>query len=369
MKVRILTVTTLELGWSTYATTVEAAFADRTDHEVVHLALEPPFSVRLAGAKVAGRSLTGRLDSHYRRTLMAGRWMRNEVRRSVELDDFDVVHVTPHLAAAGLLSVGDRPPLSVALDATVRQSKSSRNGISGDEADRRHAPLREVERKILDASSSVMCLSSWARDAVAAETGRTEGLVVVPPAVRSTYRPDRTIAPSGRVQIVFVGNAWERKGGPDLLATHQRELVDVADLHICSAGAPTDRHDPNVYWHGPVPRDRLLGEVLPQMDIFAMPTRSDMSPWAVAEALGAGLPAVTIEMAGIGELVEHDASGLLSAPGDLEGFSANLRRLVVEPTTRERLAAGARAAADGRLSLGSMAASMLSCWEAAGVTT
>ena len=163
----------------------------------------------------------------------------------------------------------------------------------------------------MDASSTVMCLSSWARDAVVAETGRTEGLVVVPPAVRSTYKRSGMIATSGRVQIVFVGNAWERKGGPDLLAIHQRDLVDVADLHVCSAGAPTDRHDPNVHWHGPVPRETLLSELLPGMDVFAMPTRSDMSPWAVAEALGAGLPVVTTEMGGIGELVEHDVSGLL----------------------------------------------------------
>ena len=212
-----------------------------------------------------------------------------------------------------------------------------------------------------------MCLSSWARDAVAVETGRTEGLVVVPPAVRSTYKRSAMTARPGRVRIVFVGNAWERKGGPDLLAIHQRDLVDVADLHICSAGAPTDRRDPNVHWHGPVPRERLLSEVLPEMDVFAMPTRSDMSPWAVAEALGAGLPVVTTEMGGIGELVEHDVSGLLSAPGDLEGLSANLRCLVAEPATRERLAAGARAAADGRLSLGSMAASMLSAWGTAGL--
>ena len=258
----------MELGWSTYAATIEAAFADRADHDVVHLAFAPARSVRLAGAKVAGRTLTGYLDSHYRRTLVAGHQIRREVQRSVELGDFDVVHVTPHLAASGLLSIDDLPPLSVALDATIRQSKASRNGISSSDADRRHAPLRAVERGILDAASSVICLSTWARDAVAAETGRTEGLVVVPPAVKSTYGVRRNLDPSDRVQIVFVGNAWERKGGPDLLAIHQRDLIDLADLHICSSGAPTGRRDPNVHWHGPVPREELLSELLPAMDVL-----------------------------------------------------------------------------------------------------
>lgn len=366
---RILTYTTLELGWSTYAATVEAAFADRTDQHVVHLASAPPFAVRLAGMKVAGRSLTGHLDSHYRRTLAAGRQIRRELQRSVDLDDFDVIHVTPHLAAHGLLSMPGRPPLSVALDATVRQSKSSRSGISDADADRRHAPLRAVERRILETASSVICLSSWSRDAVVDETGRIDGLVVVPPAVPSTFDRRGVGSRSDRVQIVFVGNAWERKGGPDLLAIHQRDLADVADLHICSSGAPTDRHDRHVYWHGPVPREHLLAEVLPRMDVFAMPTRSDMSPWAVAEALSAGLPVVTTEMGGIGELVEHDVSGLLSPPGDIEALAANLRRMVLEPTTRDRLAAGAVAAAAGRLSLASMASSMLAAWEGLDDTT
>ena len=93
-----------------------------------------------------------------------------------------------------------------------------------------------------------------------------------------------------------------------------------------------------------------------------MPTRSDMSPWAVAEALGAGLPVVTTEMGGIGELVEHGVSGLLSPPGDMEAMSANLRRVVTDSETRERLSAGARSAAAGRLSLRSMAETMIAAW-------
>ena len=307
------------------------------------------------------------MDAHYRRTLASGVWLRRAVQRSVDLEDFDVVHVTPHLAAAGLLSIPGRPKLSVALDATIRQSKASRRGISSDEADLRHAPLRNIERRILDSAASVVCLSSWARDAVAVETSRTDGLVVVPPAVApiSAGSRDRGIgsaASSKRVQIVFVGNAWERKGGPELLAVHQRDLADLADLHVCSADAPIGSELRNVHWHGPVPRQRLLEEVLPAMDVFAMPTHSDMSPWAVVEALGAGLPVVTTNVGGIPEMVTHGVSGLLSEPGDVAALAVNLGSVVQDGSLRDRLAAGAQAAALGRLSLGAMRESMVSAW-------
>ena len=366
---KVLAVTTLELGWATYAAALAQALEHRTDVEAVHLAAAPPLLVRASGAKLPGRRLTGRLDPHYRRSLTTGRWIADLVGRRSDLDEFDLIHVTPHLAAAGLIRRPGMPPISVGLDATVLQSKQSRLGLTTEAAERRHAPLRSLERDILDASSTVVCMSSWARDAVIAEGRRVDGVVVAPPAARagSQVRSVDTDGSAQRsIQAVFVGNAWERKGGPELIDVHQRRFADRIDLHICSATAPVDHTLRNVHWHGAVDHDHLLDSVLPSMDIFVLPTRSDMSPWAVAEALVAGLPVISTDVGGIGELVRNGVEGFLSPPGDLDTLAHNLAQVVDDPALLRRLTEAAIEAGRTRLAISTMGDTFADAWYDAG---
>ncbi len=46
------------------------------------------------------------------------------------------------------------------------------------------------------------------------------------------------------------------------------------------------------------------------------------------------------------ELVEHDVTGLLVPPGDVDALAAAIARLADEPDLRQRLGAAARAAAE-----------------------
>ena len=47
------------------------------------------------------------------------------------------------------------------------------------------------------------------------------------------------------------------------------------------------------------------------MDLFVLPTTSDMSPFAISEAATAGLPIVSSAIGGIGELVRDGVTGIL----------------------------------------------------------
>ena len=77
----------------------------------------------------------------------------------------------------------------------------------------------------------------------------------------------------------------------------------------------------------------------------------DLLPNVLKEAMAVGVPVVTTRLGGIEELVEHDVSGLLVAPGDAEALAKALRRLLADAPLRRRLAIQARKVIEGRFEL------------------
>ena len=65
------------------------------------------------------------------------------------------------------------------------------------------------------------------------------------------------------------------------------------------------------------------------------------SPTKLFEYMGLRKAIVASDLDQIGEVVEHERSGLLCPPGDVESAAAAVRRLLGDPALRERLAEGA----------------------------
>jgi glycosyltransferase involved in cell wall biosynthesis len=337
---RLLTITNHSLGWRTYANAVETATAEADDVDAVHVHLATSRAMELATARRLGG--TGRLDPHYRRLRAWSRVLRRWRECGLDLARFDVVHVTPQFPAAALGPFGAPPRLSVGLDATQRQARQSRAGLDAEAVARAHGPMLDAEAAVIARADLVVPMSQWAADGVTSEYGvPPDRIEVVPPTIAVERR--RPPGPGGepRVAIAFVGNNWTRKGGPRLLDWHQRHFADRADLHVFSGGAKPVAGTRNVQWHGSVPHAALIGEFLPAMDVVVVPTFSDMSPWAVVEAVSVGLPVVSSALGGIGELVVDGANGFLLDPADEEGFVRAIGRLVDEPDVRARQAAAA----------------------------
>lgn len=80
-------------------------------------------------------------------------------------------------------------------------------------------------------------------------------------------------------------------------------------------------------------------------DVFVLPTLHETYGMAVAEALAHGLPVVSTPTGAIAELVGRDA-GMLVPPGDVEGLTAALWRVLEDESLRERLRQGARRVRD-----------------------
>jgi glycosyltransferase involved in cell wall biosynthesis len=139
---------------------------------------------------------------------------------------------------------------------------------------------------------------------------------------------------------------------PSHIVAAARSLLEArSDAVLLFAGAELDaeearrvREEAGAF----TDRVRLLGrradvaELLAAFDIFALASRSEEAPMCILEAMAAGLPVVSTDVGGIGELVRPDETGFLVAADDVEAFGERLQRLAGDPALRAGLGEAGR---------------------------
>jgi len=102
---------------------------------------------------------------------------------------------------------------------------------------------------------------------------------------------------------------------------------------------------------------RFLGErsdipaVMAALDVMVLFSHSESLPNVVLEAMAAGVPVVASRVGGVPELVRHDETGLLVAPGDEDELAAAVTQLLTQPSVRARYGRRAREVARANFSL------------------
>jgi glycosyltransferase involved in cell wall biosynthesis len=149
--------------------------------------------------------------------------------------------------------------------------------------------------------------------------------------------------------VVTVANLRANKGYPYLLAAARTALDAGCRVRFVAAGqGPLEAELRALHARLElVDGFRLLGYVpdaarlTAGADLFVLASVHEGLPVAVMEALALGVPVVATDVGGLHELVEADVSGLLVPPRDAAALAAAIAT-ALEPTTRARLAAGAR---------------------------
>lgn len=180
------------------------------------------------------------------------------------------------------------------------------------------------------------------------------GIVPLQPnaAARERLRHEWAI-PAGHMLVGVVGRLEPQKGHMVLLDAllRLRDLPLYAVLIGTGSLLATLRRRAQELGIG----DRLcfagpyqpVEEALSALDVFAFPSLWEPFGLAALEAMSCGLPLVASRVGGLPEFIEHKYSGLLVPPGDAKALAAALRQLYEDEPLRQRLAEGARHAADG----------------------
>jgi glycosyltransferase involved in cell wall biosynthesis len=80
-----------------------------------------------------------------------------------------------------------------------------------------------------------------------------------------------------------------------------------------------------VHWGGHCPD---IGRYLAGADLMVHPSLADAFPTVLLEAMAAGLPVIASDVGGIPEIVRHDETGLLVAPGDPDQLAWHMTELL-----------------------------------------
>ena len=159
---------------------------------------------------------------------------------------------------------------------------------------------------------------------------------------------------SEQIVFIYVGRVAPEKNLPFLLRAFRgvHEVYPHTRLLIVGDGPERENLEERarlmdlegvVHFTGLIPYPQVP-RYLRLADVFVTASVTEVHPLSVIEAMAAGLPVVGIRSPGVGEVVQHEATGLL-VEQDVAAYASALGRMVSEPETRTRFGQAAREAA------------------------
>lgn len=270
----------------------------------------------------------------------------------------DIVHT--HTAKAGTL--GRLAALLTAAPATIHTFHG--HVLGGYFSPAVSRVFLRIERMLARRTDRIIALSPRLRQAILAMgIGRPEQVEVISLGLdldRFVQTPPGQQALRGALDIPpdapllgIVGRLVPIKDHPTLF--HALTLLDAArrSPHLVIVGDGERHEELRQLAHrlGLASRIHFLGwrsdleAILPALDVVISCSRNEGTPVALIEAMAAGVPVVSTDVGGVGDLVVHGETGWLVPPGDPPALARAIGMLLGDPALRRRLAAGARPAA------------------------
>lgn len=152
----------------------------------------------------------------------------------------------------------------------------------------------------------------------------------------------------GPVGVLFLGRFDATKGAVDVLravakvqAQHEVRLTMAGAGDVAALRRLADELGVRAQirgYLGPAERDQALAG----HDILALPSRAEVLPMVVLEAMGYGLVPVVSRVGALPDILVDRRDVLFVPAGDVDAIAAAMQELVADPALRARLARAAR---------------------------
>jgi glycosyltransferase involved in cell wall biosynthesis len=151
--------------------------------------------------------------------------------------------------------------------------------------------------------------------------------------------------------LLFVGRLAAVKGVPVLFAALENARARGVDLRLTLIGDGAERQTlesaaralGNDVTFAGYRTQAEVAAALQGADALVLPSFAEGLPVVLMEAMAARVPVVTTRIAGVPELVEDGVSGLLVAPGDVDGLAEALVAVMADPARRRAMGEAGRA--------------------------
>lgn len=176
------------------------------------------------------------------------------------------------------------------------------------------------------------------------------GVDLKPPRLTKTEARKALGLPEGLL-VLYLGRVGKEKNFPLLLRAFAEVALKVPEARLVVVGGgallPEVKRmavqlglTKEVLFSGFVPRERVP-LYYTACDIFAFPSTTETQGLSALEALAHGLPAVTVNVNGAGELVAHNVDGFV-VPPEVEPFSSALLSFLLDEPLRKRMGEAGR---------------------------
>lgn len=168
---------------------------------------------------------------------------------------------------------------------------------------------------------------------------------------RAAVRAQLGLAP-GRTYLLMAGRVWLPKGAYEFYEAFQRLAAarptldavwvgDGLDARNLRQMAQRDGLTDRFKITGNVPRERVL-EYMRAADLLVFPSHAEGLPNVVMEGMAAGLPAISTDVGGVGEIIVPGVTGLLIPPKDAGAIVAAVEHVLGSPDRGAAMAARGR---------------------------
>jgi glycosyltransferase involved in cell wall biosynthesis len=183
-----------------------------------------------------------------------------------------------------------------------------------------------------------------------------ERVRVIPNGIPDSFSEKRCRPSNGhRRTVLFLGTLMREKGTLDVLAAMPTIAERVPDVQAIFAGEwyrPEDRSaaEETITNLGLATHVQFVGTVAPpfkydllsQADVFVLPSYNEGQPYAVLEAMAAGLPVVSSSVGCIPETVIDGENGFILEPGSREAFGDKVALLLGDEQLRKKMGEASR---------------------------
>ena len=126
-----------------------------------------------------------------------------------------------------------------------------------------------------------------------------------------------------------MGSVWQDRAETTLAFVGKGDLKAELGAQACQMGV-SDRVK-FLGWRDDIP------EIMQILDVFVLPSLNEGMGRVLVEAMASGKPVVGSRVGGVPDLVKHGENGFLVEPGDKNGLSAAIEKLLTDKTVRDQM--------------------------------
>lgn len=196
-----------------------------------------------------------------------------------------------------------------------------------------------VERCYLASASAVLTASVETQGVVKAQYGNSKTFAVGGGGnFPVTERPPTHVEGTGRLNVLFVGFDFERKGGPAVVKAVQACRQKGLDARLRVVGGEMGPPAPGIEYTGRVNNRQAMRDHFEWADTLALPAIHEPYGLVVQEAMSFGIPCIVSDVNSLPSIIGGDgAAGFVVPTGRRRGIETALEELLMHPHLRQSM--------------------------------